>query len=65
MVKKKPPNRALGLGERWGAETKGWMDLKPDLTFEWRYDRDPGQGYLLKKAPDREIEKELESLLLK
>ena len=55
---------ARGLGERWGAETKGWMDLKPDLTFEWRYDRDPGQGYLLKKAPDREIEKELEVLLL-
>jgi hypothetical protein len=54
-----------GLGERWTAETKGWMDLKPDMTFEWRYDRDPGQGYLLKKAPDRDIEKELEALLLR
>jgi hypothetical protein len=34
------------------------------MTFEWRYDRDPGQAYLLKKAPDRAIEKELEDLLL-
>ncbi|HEX7901557.1 MAG TPA: nucleoside hydrolase [Planctomycetota bacterium] len=52
-----------GLGERWGAETKGRMDLKPDMTFEWREGGE--QAYLLKKAPDREIEKELEALLLK
>jgi len=53
-----------GAGERWDVESKGYMDLKDDLTFEWRYDRDPGQAYLLKKAPDRAIEKELEALLL-
>ena len=54
---------ARGLGGRWDAETKGRLDLKPDLTFEWRAG-EGDQGYLLKKAPDREIEKELESLLL-
>jgi hypothetical protein len=53
-----------GVGERWDVESKGYMDLKDDLTFEWRYDRDPGQAYLLKKAPDRQIEQELEALLL-
>jgi hypothetical protein len=53
-----------GAGERWDVESKGYMDLRPDMTFEWRYDRDPGQAYLLKKAPDRAIEKELEDLLL-
>jgi hypothetical protein len=52
---------ARGLGERWGF-VKGRMDLKPDMTFEWR--NEGNQGYLLKKAPDREIEKELEALLL-
>ena len=50
-----------GLGERWGL-AKGRMDLKPDMTFEWRDEGE--QGYLLKTAPDREIERELEDLLI-
>lgn len=53
-----------GPGARWDVEDKGYMRLNDDLTFEWRYDRDPGQAYLLKKAPDREVEKEIEALLL-
>lgn len=51
-----------GLGERWGVKADGRMDLKPDLTFEWR--EGGPQSYLLKKAPDRDVEKELEALLI-
>jgi hypothetical protein len=55
-----------GLGERWGIEEKGYMDLREDMTFEWRDDRDSGQGYLLKRAGmDRVVEKEIEGLMMK
>jgi hypothetical protein len=58
-----------GAGDRWDVESRGWMDLRPDMTFEWRTDRDPGQAYVVKKAVDtaaidRRIERELESLLV-
>jgi hypothetical protein len=50
-------------------ETKGWMDLRPDMTFEWKMDRDAQQAYLLKKAKDgvpndRMIEDVLDALLI-
>jgi len=53
-----------GLGNRWTLRDQGFMDLHPDMTFEWRLDHDSNQAFLLKKAPDREIERELEGLLL-
>lgn len=58
-----------GLRDYWEAETKGYMDLQPDMTFEWKYDRNPGQGYLLKrlvdgKPNDRAIEREIEALMM-
>jgi hypothetical protein len=59
-----------GRREYWDAETRGYMDLQKDMTFEWKYDRDPGQGYLLKrlvdgKPNDRAIEREIEDLMMK
>lgn len=59
-----------GLRDYWDAETRGYMDLQPDMTFEWKYDRDPGQGYLLKrtvdgKPNDRAIEREIETLMMR
>jgi len=57
-----------GLSSYWDAETKGYMDLAPDNTFEWKYDRDSEQSYLLKKktdtaATDRRIEQTIEALM--
>jgi hypothetical protein len=52
-----------GLGNRWTLKDQGFMDLHPDMTFEWRLDHDSNQGYLVKRAGDREIERELESLI--
>ncbi|HVE40312.1 MAG TPA: nucleoside hydrolase [Planctomycetota bacterium] len=54
-----------GRRDYWDAETRGTMDLKPDMTFEWNYDRGAGQGYLLKRAPDRTIERVLEELMMR
>ncbi len=59
-----------GLGDRWDSETRGYMDLQKDMTFEWKYDKDPGQGYLLKKTVDgkpndRAIEREIEDLMMR
>lgn len=54
-----------GLGDRWTLQDRGSMDLHDDMTFEWRMDRDSDQGYLLKKADDRAIERELEDLILR
>jgi hypothetical protein len=59
-----------GLRDTWHAETKGYMDLQPDMSFEWKYDKDPGQGYLLKrtvdgKPNDRAIEREIEDLMMR
>jgi hypothetical protein len=58
-----------GLGTFWDQETKGYMDLNADMTFQWRYDRDPGQSHLLKrtmndKPMDREVEQTIEALML-
>lgn len=58
-----------GLRDYWQAETKGSMDLQPDMTFRWRYDRDGRQGYLLKRQVDgqpndRAIERVIEDLML-
>lgn len=58
-----------GLGDYWDAETRGHMDLQPDMTFQWKYDPDRHQGYLLKRkrdgqANDRAIEQTIEELML-
>ena len=58
-----------GLRDYWDIETKGWMDLRPDMTFEWKMDHDAQQAYLLKKAKDgvpndRMIEDVLDALLI-
>jgi len=52
-----------GLGQRWTLQDRGHLDLHPDLTFEWKLDRDAHQGYLLKRDSDRAVERELETLL--
>ena len=55
-----------GKADYWDAETRGRMELRPDMTFEWTYDRDAGQGYLLKKGSnDRQIERVLEELMMR
>jgi inosine-uridine nucleoside N-ribohydrolase len=54
-----------GRRDYWDAETRGYMDLKQDMTFEWKFGRDPGQGYLIKRAPDRMIERVLEDLMMR
>ncbi|HSJ02574.1 MAG: family 16 glycoside hydrolase [Verrucomicrobium sp.] len=62
-----------GKGDLWDVESQGHMDLKPDMTFEWKSEPDAQQSYLLKKkdaaggtkANDRDVEKALEELLLK
>jgi len=41
-----------GLADYWTAETKGFIDLQPDMTFRWRYDQDKQQGFLLKRKVD-------------
>lgn len=58
-----------GLRDYWEVETRGYMDLKPDMTFEWRDDRDSEQSYLLKRRVngqpnDRYIEQTIEELML-
>lgn len=41
-----------GLGDYWGIEDQGAMELKPNMTFEWNYDSDRDHAYLLKKPDD-------------
>lgn len=58
-----------GLRDCWDIETKGWMDIKPDMTFEWRVDQDKQQSFLKKKlvdgkANDRHVEAVLDALLI-
>jgi inosine-uridine nucleoside N-ribohydrolase len=58
-----------GLRDYWDIQTKGWMDLREDMTFEWKSDRDARQAYLLKKrkesvSNDRMIESVLDALLV-
>jgi hypothetical protein len=57
------------LRDYWDAQKSGYMDLRPDMTFRWRDDRDKRQGYLLKrkvdgKPNDRQIEQVIEELML-
>lgn len=58
-----------GLGDYWDIETNGYMDIKPDMTFEWKFDMDKRQSYLKKKQVDGEpndryIESVLDELLI-
>lgn len=58
-----------GAGDRWDLERGGRLDLKPDMTFEWRSEPGGRHAYLLKKAVDtaavdRRIERELEQVLM-
>lgn len=58
-----------GATNYWDSEEKGYMDLKPDNTFEWKYDKDSAQAYLLKRKEntnelDRKIENEIEALMM-
>jgi len=58
-----------GLGDNWDAEP-GAMDLHKNMTFEWRYDLNRPQAYLLKKkvngqSNDHQIEKMVEDLLIR
>jgi inosine-uridine preferring nucleoside hydrolase len=58
-----------GLRDYWDIETKGFMDLHPDMTFEWKFGEDRQQAFLLKKkmsgkTNDRYIESVLDELLI-
>lgn len=58
-----------GLRDYWGIQTKGRMELHPDMTFEWKPGEDLGQAYLLKRKVDgqpndRAIERVLDELLI-
>jgi hypothetical protein len=58
-----------GLRDYWDAQTRGYMDLQPDMTFRWRFDQDRQHSYLLKRtvkgqANDRAIEQVIEELML-
>lgn len=52
-----------GPGDLWDAEGQGRMDLLPDMTFTWRYDRN-AHAYLRKRASDPTVEAALQELLL-
>lgn len=58
-----------GLRDYWDAETRGYLDLQRDMAFEWKYDQDRKQSYLLKRKVDgrpndRYIEETLEGLMM-
>jgi hypothetical protein len=58
-----------GHRDYWDLEDRGRLAINPDLTFEWKYDQDGNQAYLLKrlvdgKPNDRAIEKVIEELVL-
>jgi len=58
-----------GPRECWDVESKGYMDLQPDMKFEWKFDQDKNQSYLLKKMTDGKpndayVESVLDKLLL-
>ncbi|HEY3901593.1 MAG TPA: nucleoside hydrolase [Chthoniobacter sp.] len=57
-----------GLRDYWDIHAGGFMDIRPDMTFEWKPEPDRHQSYLLKKRRDgkpndRYIESVLEELL--
>lgn len=58
-----------GLRDYWDIQTYGYMDLQPDMTFEWKRDRDKNQSFLLKKMRDgvlndRYVESVLDALMI-
>jgi inosine-uridine nucleoside N-ribohydrolase len=58
-----------GLRDYWDIQTKGFMDIHDDVTFEWKSDADKDHAYLLKKLRDgkpndRYIESVLDDLLI-
>lgn len=59
-----------GLRDYWDIQRRGWMDLKPDMTFAWNPEGERKQAYLLKKRDadgrpnDRYIESVLDELLI-
>lgn len=53
-----------GLGTFWEIETRGFMDLRPDMTFRWEGSEEKGQAYLLKRpAPDRRHDRAAEEAI--
>lgn len=59
-----------GARDYWDLETKGYLDLQPNMTFEWKIDADREQAYLLKKLRDGKpndeyIESVLDELLIR
>jgi hypothetical protein len=58
-----------GLRDYWDIQTKGRMELRPGMTFDWRPGAEQGQAYLLKRKVggqpnDRYIERVLDELLI-
>jgi inosine-uridine nucleoside N-ribohydrolase len=58
-----------GLRDYWDIQTKGRMDLRADVTFDWQPGAEQGQAYLLKRKVDgqpndRYIERVLDELLI-
>ncbi len=58
-----------GLRDYWDIQTKGRMDLRPDMTFDWQPGPEQGLAYLLKRKidgqpNDRYIERVLDELLI-
>lgn len=58
-----------GLRDYWDIQTKGRMELRSDMTFDWRLGAEQGQAYLLKRkvdgqTNDRYIERVLDELLI-
>lgn len=54
-----------GLSDCWDISAPGRMELKKDMTFDWRFDAAGQQRYLLKKPNnDRHVEAVLDQLLI-
>lgn len=58
-----------GLRDYWDMETRGAMELRADMTFDWKWEPDGDHAFLLKKKVggqpnDRYIEHTLEDLLV-
>lgn len=56
-----------GPRDYWDIQAKGYMDIHPDMTFDWKFDAGKNQSYLLKRAGkpnDRVIERVLDELII-
>ncbi|NLF33072.1 MAG: hypothetical protein GX591_19580 [Planctomycetes bacterium] len=59
-----------GLRDWWDLHDTGFMDLQPDMAFEWKDGPGRGQAYLLKKTlpdgatTDRAVERVCEELMI-